>query len=412
MSLAEIDGTIVRFAGAVDVMTANLLDLESNPTNKMLDPDTLTGTSRQRVSAARQALASLWEQFTEFKDLLGRARQLRGGGVRVPPARLQELEDLLHGPSISLPPLDVALADRGLYTPGQTPVALTPDQLLTGMAAAFEAAKGTILAVDDVWRSLVPRLGEAQHELEAMEAVAAPLGEPVNAGERTRDRLEEVSRQLANDPLSVKPDDLERIEASLSTERLRLNQLARDRETLAQDLDAGAATVDEIAAAIATGAAALNEAQRKLLHPEGLLAALDSGCLADPQHGLGPWLQRLRQLAADGEWRSACRGVDQWQRVADETLASARRVIDANSAPLQARNELRGRLDALEAKAGHLGLTEDPGLSALREEARSVLYTAPTDLAVAADLVARFGSGLSGERSGDRSGERARSPKP
>jgi hypothetical protein len=392
--IADIDAMIARFAGAADVMTANLLDLEANPTNKMLDPATLTGVTRQRVTAARQALAALWEHFTEFKSLVQRARELRGSGARVPPARLQQLDDLLRGPSINLPPLEVALADRGLYTPSQTPVAMTADQLLAGMGAAFEAAKSTILAVDEVWRTLVPRLGQAEQQLEALEGLARPLGEPVGTGERTRVRLQDVSRQLANDPLSVDPGELEQLEATLSTERARLDQLGRDRATLQQDLEAAGAQLTEISQAIAAGAAALTEVQRKCVNPQGLLGALDTAHLTEPQRGLAPWLQRLRHLADGGDWRAACRGLDQWQRVAADTLSAARQVVDANSAPLRVRNELRGRLDALQAKAGRLGLTEDPALSALAEQARTVLYTAPTDLQMAADLVARYGSGL------------------
>ena len=413
MNLVDVDATIARFTSAVDAMTANLLDLEANPTNKMLDPTTLTGPTQQRVSVARQALTALWEQFTEFKNLLQRARELRGAG-HVSPARMQELDALLSGPSISLPPLEVALADRGLYTPSQTPVAMTADQLLTGMAAAFESAKSTILAVDQVWRTLVPRLGKSETELEALGGVAGQLGETVNASERLRGRLEDVSRQLANDPLSVQADELDRIEASLTAERRRLDQLARDRADLAQDLDASVTTLDEISATIASGGAALREAQVKCLNPQGLLEALDDSCLSDSQRGLGPWLQRLRRIADDGDWRSACRGVDQWQRVADDTLASARRVLEANTAPLLERDELRGRLNALEAKAGRLGLAEDPALSALRDEARTVLYTAPTDLSVAADLVARFGAGLSSSGAGQRPSvpEQHSSPKP
>lgn len=411
-SLAEIDATIVRFASAVDVMTANLLDLESNSANKMLDPATLTGVTRQRVSAARQLLASLWEQFTEFKSLLERARQLRGNGGRVPAARVQELDALLGGPSIDLPPLEVALADRGLYTPSQTPVAMTPDQLLTSMGAAFDAAKRTILTIDELWRGLVPRLGEAEHELEALDTLARPLGESVGAGDRARGRLQELSRELANDPLSVGPDDLERIEATLRAERLRLEQLGRDRATLGQDLDAATAQLGAISAAIASGATALTEAQVKFLNPQGLLGALDGGCLTDPQHGLAPWLQRLRHLADSGDWRSACRGVDQWKRVADETLLAARRVVDANRAPFETRRELRGRLDALDAKAGRLGVTEDPVLTSLRDEARAVLYTAPTDLTLAGDLVARFGSGLPASGRSERAADVDPRPSP
>ena len=49
--------------------------------------------------------------------------------------------------------------------------------------------------------------------------------------------------------------------------------------------------------------------------------------------------------------------------------------------------ELRGRLDAYQAKAGRRGLAEDPVLAPLAERARAALYTAPCELDVARGAV-------------------------
>jgi hypothetical protein len=199
---------------------------------------------------------------------------------------------------------------------------------------------------------------------------------------------------VARDPLAVPGTDLDQVEASLASVRGRLDALARDRQTLDQDLEGCALTLDEISGALAAGETALAATRVKIQDPPGLLAPLDRGCLTDPERGLLPWLDRLRSLAKAGDWQRACRGVDQWQRLAAETLTAARRVAEANAAPLEHRNELRGRLDALAAKADRLGLTEDPALSALREQARTVLFTAPTDVEAAAKLVSRYGASL------------------
>jgi hypothetical protein len=394
MLLAEIDAVLARFSAAVDTMTTNLLDLEANPTNKLLDPATLRGSTQQRVAAARQALASLWEHFSEFKSVVERAKSLRGVSSHVPQNRIDDLDRLLRGPSISLPPLDVPLANRGLTTPGQTLVATTPEELLTNMAAAFDAAKHEILGVDECWRTLVPRLTAAQQLLGELEALATSLGEHDAVLDRTRARLDRMGEQVANDPLAVNADEFAQMEASLSTVRAQLDGLAHDRDALDADLQECTTTIDEIAAALGDGEAALAEAQVKIANPNGLLDPLDRTCLTDPQRGLTPWLERLNDLARSGDWRHACRGLDQWQRVATETLASARTVAAANAAPVEARNELRGRLDALTAKADRLGMTEDPEASALRQQAHDVLYTAPTDLDLGSQLVARYGASL------------------
>ena len=84
-------------------------------------------------------------------------------------------------------------------------------------------------------------------------------------------------------------------------------------------------------------------------------------------------------------------------------MVATRRATDACRAPLAARNELRGRLDAYRAKANALGLLEEPRLCALYDQAHTSLYTAPTDLAAAIGLVEQYQQALSHTpRTGER----------
>jgi hypothetical protein len=52
----------------------------------------------------------------------------------------------------------------------------------------------------------------------------------------------------------------------------------------------------------------------------------------------------------------------------------------ANRAPLELRIELRGRLDALKAKARAYGVAENPELTRLAEEAYGLLHSRPTPM--------------------------------
>ena len=396
MTLAEVDATLARFGAAIDVMTANLLDLEADPTNKLLDPVALAGTTATQVAAARQTLASLWDHFAAFKEVVARARTLRGDGPRVPPARLAELEALLHGPSVALPPIDVPLAQRGLYTPGQTTAATTPDQLLTDMAQAFELAKRVVVTVDGIWRAVLPRLETLGQVLATARRQAAELGEADPVLARAGELFDRVAAVATADPLAVPVDELDRMGAALAAARERLQRLADDRDSLGRDLEEADATVGRIVSLIDDGAAALHQARIRIVAPDGLLAPLEPTCVSEPERGLRPWLDRLRRMAAAGQWRDASRGLERWRQLAAQTEEAAARVVTANQAPVASRDELRGRLDAFAAKAERLGLTEDPEITARREQARAALWTAPTDLVEAAALVARFGATLAG----------------
>jgi hypothetical protein len=62
------------------------------------------------------------------------------------------------------------------------------------------------------------------------------------------------------------------------------------------------------------------------------------------------------------------------------------------------RDDLRARLDGYRAKAAALGLLEYPVVVSAYEQARSILYTAPTDVAAARDLVVAYQNTLSVDR--------------
>jgi hypothetical protein len=71
--------------------------------------------------------------------------------------------------------------------------------------------------------------------------------------------------------------------------------------------------------------------------------------------------------------------------------------------PLDARNELRGRLDAYHAKALAIGLAEDEQLTRVYERAKELLFTAPCDVAGAEAAVREYQQGLSRARPVGRS---------
>ena len=60
------------------------------------------------------------------------------------------------------------------------------------------------------------------------------------------------------------------------------------------------------------------------------------------------------------------------------------------AALLDERDELRGLLDAYQAKAARLGAAEDTGLAMLYQQARDLLWAAPCDLRVAAAAVTHY----------------------
>jgi hypothetical protein len=74
-----------------------------------------------------------------------------------------------------------------------------------------------------------------------------------------------------------------------------------------------------------------------------------------------------------------------------ENVAAALKLAsEAYSAPLNERDELRGRLQAFAAKAAATGRSSDPVVAAVYDQARTVLWSAPCSIPLARQLVADY----------------------
>jgi hypothetical protein len=200
-----------------------------------------------------------------------------------------------------------------------------------------------------------------------------------------------VTATLSSDPLSVAPDDVDGLIDSLEAIRRDLEATG----ALRQDLDA---RLMQSHAALAELRSAVEECRGA--HEELLVKIAVPSAAAAPElpADLDGELDQIAALARSGAWRDARRRLDQWTADARERLDEAHRIARANRAPLDARNQLRALLEAYQVKAGRLGAIEDPQLEQIFAQAHEALYTAPTDLAVAAQLVRRYQELLNGPR--------------
>ena len=101
-------------------------------------------------------------------------------------------------------------------------------------------------------------------------------------------------------------------------------------------------------------------------------------------------LATLGKLEAAGRWARLAAELD---TIESEAAAATERYRDAERAAatlLDKRAELRGLLDAYQAKAARLGAAEDTELAMRYQQAHDLLWTAPCDLAVAAAAVTHY----------------------
>jgi hypothetical protein len=379
MKLDELDHELGRLRTASERVAANLVDLEIDSGRQLLEASPLTGESLQRWSAASAALTDLWEWRALLDAFLQRAEELRRT-----PRRADQLKALLTGPSIELTRSPVPLAERHLLANPEVAATCTADQLLARMSRSFDEVKTVVARFGQAWEALTPRLGEARAILDHSRALADSLG----GGElaeltQAATRLGELSSSVATDPLRVDPHQLDRL-----TDSLRV--IERDLEgaaTLRRDFDA---RLGDARAQLARLHALLNEcrvAHEELRLKISVPTASDAPELPDD---VDRELDDVAGLARSGAWREARRRLDDWSTRTNTWLQQAEGILHANRAPLDARNQLRALLEAYQIKAGRLGAIEDRQLEEIFAQAHEALYTAPTDLTVAAQLVRAY----------------------
>jgi hypothetical protein len=369
---------------AAERISANLVELEIDSGRRLLEATRLEGGSATRWSAASAALTELWREHGLLEQLLSRADGLRG------PKHVAELQALLTGPSIELSSAEVPLAERTLLGHLHESQQCSPDQLLAGMSTAFDGVKTVIAEIGRRWETLIPRLDEARRVLADCGRLAGEIGEQ---GRRDLARAEEslgaLSSSLTNDPLSVSASAIDSLKHDLERLHEELAQSAELKRGFDGRLLAARDQLAQLRAVIVEARSAYEEAVVKIAAPAGAQAPTGEG-------ELEAQLAALAESARRGAWSEARSELADWIARVNSRLEQAQQTLQANRAPIAARDQLRSLLEAYQVKARRLGLLEDAAVADIYRRTQDVLYTAPTDLALAAQLLRSYQQALSG----------------
>ena len=392
-TLGQLDRRLADLRAASEQTGANLLELELDPTRRLLDEATLEGLSAFSWAWASARLMQLWQLQGVLDTHLDRATKLRGTRGRLRSDQLAGLAELLDGDSIAVEVGEVPLDRRDLLAAPRRTARLGVDDLLAYMSNVFDEVKDVVASFARAW-NLEPRRHAVEAHLTELAELARQLGEPepkeLAPG---RHRLLELAAARERDPLSVAPVELERIESSIRTASAELRELVEFRT----DFDGHLLPARELMAALLRAQEECELAHRTLLVKivgPSVREPITFGTEVSAQ------LEHVTELADAGAWREAHRALDEWTRRSSALLAKAERSTIENQAPIQERNQLRGLLDAYRAKAVRAGREEDPELSRLLGLAQTTLFTAPTDLGRARELVRLCQQRLLGAPSG------------
>jgi hypothetical protein len=382
ITLDQIDHQLTEWQNRLDRVNQNLLDLHGLYSYQRLAGVSgipavpLSGTTRQQVLPALEDLDNLFQHVGLLADVVHKAASLRQQMPRLlgAEAKLQEIEKLLTSASINLPIVAIPLTERSLLSAAETAQTIEPEALLAIMVNAFDRARTVVLNVDRAWSDLEPRLLKLEQELN-------PLRGRVETTDLDR-HFSQIRQQIDSDPLGADGqfDQTLRPMIDAVKQRVYLEETARDR--LHQGIQAAQALMAQIHGLHHQLVIAVAERQEKVTV---------NVIPAPPQEqlfALKDWLDRLidRQAAVT----AVAVGLDRWMTQGRSLYTQLEGALQANLQPVATRRELRGRLVALQAKALARGWVEDQALVEMAARAKTLLYSRPTPLEEAQDLVSGY----------------------
>ena len=265
--------------------------------------------------------------------------------------------------------------------------------MLSEIRRRYDAVRSAVADIDHLWTSILPRVDAARATLDRLQAEVDELDVPEPLVGRARALAEDLAERLVDDPASVHPRDGANLDLQVAEAAKQVATLRTKHDHLDADLNATEELLASLRVLRARAEAARLEATTKVLDPDGLVRVPGEAVL-DGRDGLAARLDQLFDDAAGTDWARKRSLLDAWLSSARRLEAQLIRAGETNRTPVEARNELRGRLRAYNAKMAATGRAEDLALVELADRARILLYTAPADLGAAeaaiVDLAARL----------------------
>ena len=397
MKLQEIDSALAEWNNRLAAIAKNLLELQADSTYQLLTGSggveklALTGVTAARVEPSLGAMLTIFQHFGLLHEVIDRASTLRAGlpAMFGGEAKAAQIRRLLGERTIRLPALDVPMDQKTLLSGVTRAECFSPDELLAIMSRTFVAARDAVLRVDEAWNEMAAAVEGAEAKLARFGVGAEVLGVR-GAAERARagEILEGLRGQVRSDPFGAR----ESFEVRLGPVLGRLVECAAAAEALEQQMREAWVQLDVLRTVHREAEEAGAEARARIVGADGAPGSAS----AEKQEELRAWLERLERRRREGMVEAVGVGLRNLRRALDTRLAEERASLAASRGMLDTRAELRGRLEALRAKARAYGVAEDGLVAGAAGAAEALLYARPTDLEVAGAAVREYEKRVNG----------------
>ncbi|MFF4560796.1 hypothetical protein [Streptomyces sp. NPDC001435] len=406
MDRDEVDRALARLGAEHEAIESSLLALQDHAGRRLLEGAELTGTTKERWTAAEASITLLWAYFDAYTAALRSAREIRARRRWSSREDLLELTELLRGESVTVAGSATATANAPtlLSAAGRLSQQFTLAALVERMNELYASSLDMVVAADAVWSALPARIDLLAAELQRTRKLAHSVG--VRPGEHpSGDDLERITRTLTklreevvSDPLAFwVPAPGSSAPGGGRPDTTVYDREARALEEVRREIDAVLTVRQDAEQRLVKLRDVLSRADRTLAEARtargevlAKIAATEVPVVSGPPTVLQEQLAAAAEYRRQAQWHRLSPLLESLEQKAEDELLRARESLTAVTAPLAVRAELRGRLDAYKAKIARHGLAEDPFLVERYDAARRMLWSAPCDLRVAEQAVLRY----------------------
>lgn len=371
--------------------TDNMVELTNERTYMMLGSPTfarLSGETKQQCEAVIPAFEELFGMLALMQSQVDKAKAIMANLPRIAgrDAKLAEVTTLLS--EIKLPPVAVPLEKRGLLTGAELAQTVSADRLMEAMATSFTEANQLIFKIKAAWATLNGKVGKHEEALKLLQQEALDLGATAPELIEAERALTAVRTAINGDPLAADGNFEAQVVPVIEASRTRLAQLKALKAQVVGQLAEAEQALAQLKTTHASSLQAVEERKAKLTidHEEQLTMPLDDKVIDQ----LVGWLERLKTTVGDGKFQAASVGLVNWTAQVLNRTSSAESAFQANDALLRERRDMRGLIEALKVRAGAEGMAEDPILSAMFVKVSKMLYSRPTPMTEARQLVKEY----------------------
>ncbi|CAN5193728.1 hypothetical protein BH11CYA1_BH11CYA1_23480 [soil metagenome] len=371
--------------------SSNMVELTSERTFMMLGSPTfarLEGDTKRQCEAVIPAFEELFGMITLMHSQVDKAKAIMASLPRIAgrEAKLTEVTTLLS--EIKLPPVAVPLEKRGLLTGAEMAQTVSADRLLEAMATSFTEASTLIFRIKAAWATLNAKVGKHEEALKLLQQEATSLGATAPELTDAESALATVRGAINGDPLSADGNFEAQVLPVIEACRTRLGQLKALKNQVVSQLAEAEQALAHLKTTHANSLQAVEERKAKLTveHEDQLTMPLDAKVIDQ----LETWLERLKTTVKDGKFQAASVGLVNWTAQVLNRTSSAESAFQANDALLRERRDMRGLIQALKVRAAAEGMAEDAVLAAMFSQVSQLLYSRPTPMTEARQLVKEY----------------------